>query len=92
MQCTALSYFLPNKVAAVADARYAISLSSYYSGQEQSILPTCIVIPTSAQDVSTAVSILNIGFQAKIPGCKFAVRGAGYASLLTTPYTKLTFC
>jgi hypothetical protein len=77
MQCTALSYYLPNKVAAVADTRYAASLLSYYSGQEQSILPTCIVIPTSAQDVSTAVTILNIGFQANIPGCKFAVRGAG---------------
>ncbi|KAF2677867.1 FAD-binding domain-containing protein [Lentithecium fluviatile CBS 122367] len=78
VHCTALNYYLPDKVATVADARYATSLLSYYSGQEQSVHPTCIVVPTSAQDVSTAVSILNVGFQANVPGCKFAVRGAGH--------------
>jgi hypothetical protein len=84
LQCTALSYYLPNKVALVADARYGLSLLSYYSNQEQSVHPTCIVIPTSAQDVSTAVSILNVGFQASVPGCNFAVRGAGYDHALET--------
>ncbi|CAI6334757.1 unnamed protein product [Periconia digitata] len=76
--CTALEYFLPEKVVFQTESNYFKSQTSFYSAQEQSIKPSCIVIPTSKQDVSTAVTILNVGFQASIPGCSFAVRGGGH--------------
>ncbi|KAF2191541.1 FAD-binding domain-containing protein, partial [Zopfia rhizophila CBS 207.26] len=57
---------------------YQSSQLSFWSAQEQSLHPTCIVISTSTQDVSIAVTILNIAYQASIRGCKFAVRGAGH--------------
>ncbi|KAH7115121.1 oxidoreductase FAD-binding protein [Dendryphion nanum] len=78
--CTALDYFLPGKVHfnALVDLEYVSSQSSYWSAQAKSVSPTCIVIPTSSQDVSLAVGILNIAHQASIRGCKFAVRSAGH--------------
>ncbi|PVI05025.1 FAD-binding domain-containing protein [Periconia macrospinosa] len=76
--CTALQYFLPGKVVFQTDVDYLKSQKSFWSSQEQSVKPTCIVIPTSTQEVSNAVTILSIGFQASIPGCQFAVRGGGH--------------
>lgn len=76
-QCTAINNFLPGKVAFPINPNYTASQITFWSAQEQSLHPSCIVIPTSTQDVSTAVTILNVGYQASIPGCKFAVRGAG---------------
>ncbi|KAL5419943.1 hypothetical protein PMIN03_000161 [Paraphaeosphaeria minitans] len=76
--CTALDRFLPGKVSLPSSLSYTSSQITFWSAQEQSLHPSCIVIPTSTQDVSTAVTILNIGYQAAIPGCKFAVRGAGH--------------
>ncbi|KAF1961658.1 FAD-binding domain-containing protein [Byssothecium circinans] len=76
--CTALQYFLPGKVVLPTDINYLSSQTSFWSGQEQSLHPTCIVIPTSTQDVSTAVTVLSTGYQASISGCKFAVRGGGH--------------
>lgn len=76
--CTALDYFLPGKVVTALDPRYTSSQVTFWSAQEQSLHPTCIVIPTTTQDVSTAVTILNVGYQASISGCNFAVRGAGH--------------
>ncbi|KAF2751575.1 putative oxidoreductase [Sporormia fimetaria CBS 119925] len=78
--CAALDYFLPGKVhlKSILDLEYQASQLSFWSAQEQSLLPSCIVIPTSTQDVSTAVKILNMGNQISIARCKFAVRGAGH--------------
>ena len=80
LQCATLDFFIPGKVFAASDNEYLSSLSSYFSKQEQSVKPACIVIPTSTQDVSMAVTVLNTGFRASIPGCKFAVRGAGFVN------------
>ncbi|KAF2015241.1 FAD-binding domain-containing protein [Aaosphaeria arxii CBS 175.79] len=78
--CTALDYFLPDKVHfnILTDAAYANSQHSFWAAQPQSLTPTCIVIPTSTQDVSTAIAILSIANQASIRGCQFAIRGAGH--------------
>ncbi|KAF2864779.1 hypothetical protein BDV95DRAFT_632739 [Massariosphaeria phaeospora] len=76
--CTALEYFLPDRVNFVTDLAYTSSQLSFWSAQEQSVKPTCIVVPISTQDVSTAVTILSVAHQASIAGCKFAVRGAGH--------------
>ncbi|KAF2278012.1 oxidoreductase FAD-binding protein [Westerdykella ornata] len=78
--CTALDYFLPGKVHFnnIGDTEYHASQKSFWSAQEQSLSPACIVIPTTTQDVSIAVAILSVGHQASISRCKFAVRGAGH--------------
>ncbi|KAF2106961.1 oxidoreductase FAD-binding protein [Lophiotrema nucula] len=78
--CTALDYFLPGKVHSktLLDVQYQSSQASFWSAQEKTLLPTCIVIPNSTQDVSTAVTILSVAYQANISGCKFAVRGVGH--------------
>jgi FAD/FMN-containing dehydrogenase len=79
--CAALSYFLDGKVfskAVVPPAKYTTSQLSYWSAQEQSLNPACIVIPTTEQDVQTAVTILNYGNRAGIASCKFAVRSGGH--------------
>ena len=57
---------------------YNESLSSYWSMQEQSIRPACVVTPTTSLDVALAISLLNVGGEA-LPGeCDFAVRSRGY--------------
>ncbi|KAF2270157.1 FAD-binding domain-containing protein [Lojkania enalia] len=78
--CTTLDYFLPNKVHLndILDVEYQQSQQSFWSAQERSLNPTCIVIPTSTQDVSIAVSILYVAYEASVNGCQFAVRGAGH--------------
>ncbi|KAF2790458.1 oxidoreductase FAD-binding protein [Melanomma pulvis-pyrius CBS 109.77] len=78
--CTALDYFLPGKVHfnLPTDLAYQASQLSFWSAQEQTLHPTCIVTPTSTQNVSIAVAILNAGYQANIKGCQFAVRSAGH--------------
>lgn len=54
---------------------YDASRSSYWSQQEQLVEPTCIFLPTTAEDVSAAISIL-------VPNsCQFAVRSGGHGSV-----------
>ncbi|KAF2802245.1 FAD-binding domain-containing protein [Mytilinidion resinicola] len=80
--CDTLDYFLPGKVhddtILDLDAAYEASLASYYSQQEQSLNPTCIVIPTTNEDVATAVFILNTAYKLSLSGCKFAIRSGGH--------------
>jgi FAD/FMN-containing dehydrogenase len=49
--------------------------SDYFSLQESTLVPACIVRPRSAQDVSKAVAILSTS---RSPGCEFAVKGGGH--------------
>jgi FAD binding domain len=60
---------------------YNASISSYWSQQEESLSPSCIFLPTSAQDVSKAVAILTglsvLGSSNNV-GCQFAIRSGGH--------------
>ncbi|KAH8597092.1 hypothetical protein B0O99DRAFT_650999 [Bisporella sp. PMI_857] len=77
--CSILSLVLPRKVAFPNDAKYTASLSSYYSAQGQLTKPACIVIPTSANDVSSAIKALA-AFYATSPSCAtFEIRSGGRA-------------
>lgn len=49
--------------------------TDYFSIQESSLVPACIVRPRSAQHVSKAVTILTTS---RVPGCQFAVKGGGH--------------
>ena len=77
IQCTALSLALPKKVSYSSSTTYTSSSSSYWSTQEESLSPSCIVTPTRADDVATIIKKLNLlnngGSQ-----CKFAIRGGGH--------------
>ena len=54
------------------------SSSSHWSKQEESLAPSCIVSPTSAKDVETAVKTLALLSKTGVLGCKFAIRGGGH--------------
>ena len=78
-QCAALSAALNDKVSYPASTVYSQSSSSYWSKQEASLAPTCIVTPINTDDVVSAIRTLaladkNNGF----PQPKFAIRGGGH--------------
>ena len=79
-QCIALSRALGTKVSYLANDTYVQSTSSYWSKQEESLMPSCIVTPTSTDDVATAVKILTLpenGGDGPQEGL-FAIRGGGH--------------
>lgn len=53
-------------------------MSSYWSIQEESLAPKCIVTPKTEKDVSTAVKALAL------LKCKFAIRGGGHTPWATS--------
>ncbi|KAI0973116.1 hypothetical protein F4678DRAFT_427972 [Xylaria arbuscula] len=72
--CSALLTVLSNKTLLPGSSGYNVSLVSYFSAQEAEIEPSCIVSPTSALDVSTAVKILTQ------LDCNFAIRSGGHST------------
>lgn len=64
-----------------ATTAYNSSIGSYWSQQAESLSPSCIFTPTSAQDVSEAVAILSgltvLGSNYNL-GCQFAIRSGGH--------------
>ena len=75
--CSALDSALPGKVFLPLSVDYLESLSSYYSVQESSESPNCIVKPTDENDVSVAVRMLY-ALHASNSSIRFAVRGGGH--------------
>ncbi|KAL8723689.1 MAG: hypothetical protein Q9181_007230, partial [Wetmoreana brouardii] len=74
-----LSQALPGKVFPPGAKEYEESLYSYFSAQESTIRPTCIVRPHTAADVATIVSHLVQANQLQgIGSCKFAIRSGGH--------------
>ncbi|MCJ1324768.1 hypothetical protein MMC10_001430 [Thelotrema lepadinum] len=71
-----------SKVTLPGNANYTAVQSSYWSLQEADLSPACIVIPDSAGDVSSVVSLIS-----GIDGCSFAIKGnthapaAGFANI-----------
>ncbi|KAK8066628.1 hypothetical protein PG997_013375 [Apiospora hydei] len=75
LSCQSLAASLGSKVLYPDSTAYSSSLASYWSAQEQTTYPACVLRASSAQDVSTALKTL-------VPGaCKFAVRGGGHGAL-----------
>ncbi|KAI1464949.1 putative oxidoreductase [Daldinia caldariorum] len=85
--CLALSALLGDKVVFPESQAYSSSLSSYHSQQESYLEPLCIVVPTTADDVSTAVSSLSstagsLGDNERQASCQFAIRSGGHAGIV----------
>ncbi|EAW15010.1 FAD-binding oxidoreductase [Aspergillus clavatus NRRL 1] len=72
--CTQLSIALPDKVYLPGSTSYLATEADYWSAFEADLSPACIVVPSSAQDTSVAVSLLS-----RYRDCKFAVKGGGHA-------------
>ncbi|KAI4251814.1 MAG: hypothetical protein LQ352_004642 [Teloschistes flavicans] len=63
-------------------AAYNESLKSYWSQQEQSLSPNCILSPQNTEDVSKAIEILSkykAAGNSTTTACQFAIRGAGHS-------------
>lgn len=74
LACTELIVFLgANKVDAVPTSpQYIESQFSYWNAMQSNYYPTCVVYPTSAQDVSTALKYI------KKNGARFAIKAGGH--------------
>ncbi|KAI9841211.1 MAG: hypothetical protein M1837_000938 [Sclerophora amabilis] len=82
LQCRALQYALPNQVSYWNDDSYRASRESYWSIQQQTVAPSCVVSPRSTEAVSKAVRILSsLNTAATYLGlspAQFAIRGGGH--------------
>ena len=79
VQCAALSLSLGSKVTYPRSSEYLASTNSYFSAQERSLSPRCIVRANTSTDVATAVKTLSILYNvSKSPKCRFAVRSGGH--------------
>ncbi|KAH8816535.1 FAD binding domain protein [Xylogone sp. PMI_703] len=93
--CSQLTAALGSVVSLPGTTGYNATIASYFSIQESSLTPSCIVVPETPQDVSTAVKILA----SPQNECKFAIKGrshmpgAGFANIndgVTIDMTKLS--
>ncbi|MCJ1405484.1 hypothetical protein MMC11_008712 [Xylographa trunciseda] len=57
-----------------SDIAYNITQESYWSLQEASLSPACILVPETSRDVAKAVSIIS-----GIEDCHFAIKGQSHA-------------
>jgi FAD/FMN-containing dehydrogenase len=73
--CTEIKAALPGKVLAQGflSLEYEHETQQYWSTTLRSVDPACIVQPTSAEDVSAVIKILN-----KYPSVNFATRSGGH--------------
>ncbi|KAK3075441.1 hypothetical protein LTR53_001226 [Teratosphaeriaceae sp. CCFEE 6253] len=81
--CAALKLVLPGKISYPDSTPYNASLASYWSVQEETVHPSCVVSATSTKDVALSVFILTIGGQVFPGKCDFAIRSGGH-----TPFAK----
>ncbi|KAL8709691.1 MAG: hypothetical protein Q9220_005631 [cf. Caloplaca sp. 1 TL-2023] len=79
-KCVALTYVFGAKIVYPASPSYLVTTKSYWSVQEQSVVPNCIVEPTSTADVSAAVYVLSslANYTKFSPQCQFAFKSGGH--------------
>lgn len=71
--CNEISKALPKKVSLPYTINFNSESSGYWSTALREIKPACVISAKSAEDVSTAVTILN-----KYPDVKFAAKSGGH--------------
>ncbi|KAH1531548.1 hypothetical protein KXV92_004405 [Aspergillus fumigatus] len=72
--CTQLESFYPDKLLLPSAARYTVEATSYWDIRSD-LHPSCIFLPTSAEEVANAVKILTHC------DAHFAVRGGGHMNV-----------
>lgn len=76
-QCEALYKGLGDRVVFPNATAYSTSIGSYWSLKNVDVHPSCVILPSSAEDVSAAVTTLTLGATVWQDKCQFAVRGGG---------------
>ncbi|MBE3047323.1 FAD-binding protein [Candidatus Bathyarchaeota archaeon] len=71
--CDEISAALADRVWAQSDIEYTSETNSYWSTALRDAKPACLVLPQSADEVSSAVKVLN-----KYPNVQFAVKSGGH--------------
>lgn len=71
--CKTLDAKIPGRVSYPDSTAYNSSISSYYSGQERDLNPSCIFRPTSTAEVSQFIKLVTSS-----GNTQFAVRGGGH--------------
>ena len=68
------------KVGYPLSVSYVGTSASYWSQQEQTVTPNCVVQPLTTQDVAAAIFVLSVlSNQTRFSNeCKFAVKGGGH--------------
>ncbi|KAK5633168.1 hypothetical protein RRF57_008882 [Xylaria bambusicola] len=90
-ECLALTSSLGHaKVAYPGNPAYEASLASYFSAQQETIRPACVILPKNVADVSGAIKNLagdeaeeryrSAGGNGSLAGDTFAVRSGGHSS------------
>ncbi|KAJ5124082.1 uncharacterized protein N7515_007907 [Penicillium bovifimosum] len=76
--CDVLNSRVPGRVSYSGDSIYTASLSSYYTGYERDLYPSCIFRPTSAAEVSKFLQFVGSDEYSTSPLPQFAIRGGGH--------------
>jgi FAD/FMN-containing dehydrogenase len=76
--CDVLNSRVPGRVSYSGDSIYTASLSSYYTGHEKDLYPSCIFRPTCTAEVSKFLQIVGTNDHRTSPLPQFAVRGGGH--------------
>ncbi|KAI0389939.1 FAD-binding domain-containing protein [Xylariaceae sp. FL0594] len=71
--CGDIDAALPGRVSYPLDLAYTQETNNYWSGALKQIKPACLVLPTSAAEVSAVVNVLNT-----YPDVRFAVKSGGH--------------
>ena len=72
--CDEISAALADRVWTQSDKDYKSETNSYWSTALRDAKPACVVLPQSADEVSSAVKVLN-----KYPDVEFAVKSGGHS-------------
>lgn len=73
--CSALNAALPDRVTYPGQSAYNTEMQNYWNEGLKSDTPNCIVQPESAQEVSTAITLIG---QPQYQGVPFAVKSGGH--------------
>ena len=82
VQCLALQWRLGEKVSFPGSDLYEHSRQSYWSQQQQSLTPKCVMKPVSVDDVSTALKTISMFSKLSsalgLAHCPIAIKGGGH--------------
>ena len=77
MACSSLSTALPGKVSFPGRVGPLSSAPTYFSQQQQELVPACIVVPQNTVDVAKAIEIINMQYL-ESHHISFAIRSGGH--------------
>lgn len=72
--CDEIKAALQDRVWGQFEKDYTSEVNSYWSTSLRDVKPACVVLPQSAEEVSSAVKVLN-----KYPSVEFAVKSGGHS-------------